>query len=420
MYDPSRLMKRLSWILAGVGLVVAGGATLYLSGMGSRFLIPMSAQVSDDAVGRFLAAHWRDPLPPQGEPPLDFTALEASLAPEACGQCHTEQQRDWRDSLHSRAIGPGILWQFRMMDQQSANGCMRCHAPLAEQKALMAIELGWPGAPSTVPPPYVSERLHREGLVCAVCHVRAHARFGPPARRAVAAPPPHGGFRAEPAFQDSRFCAVCHQFPESGSRLNGKLLENTYQEWRGSDSGRTGTTCQSCHMPDRRHLWRGIHDPEMTARALTVALDIVPWDSKRMRAEARIANTGAGHHFPTYVVPEVVFTLQLVHVDGRQRGEIARTVVAREVDIDLTRELFDTRLAAGETRILSGEFGRPVGRGWGIELRMVVSPGAHYERSFARALGRIDKNSEAASLLREALVQLRSGRYSMTLARRAL
>ena len=26
-------------------------------------------------------------------------------------------------------------------------------------------------------------------------------------------------------------------------------------------------TCQTCHMPDRRHLWRGIHDPAMVAAA---------------------------------------------------------------------------------------------------------------------------------------------------------
>lgn len=413
-------MKRSYWISAGVALVVAGGAAISLSGIGSPFLAPTAVRIADDSVDEFLIAHWPDPLPPQGEPPAGFAALEASLAPEACGQCHREQYRDWRDSRHRRAMGPGVLWQFQRMDQPSANGCMRCHAPLAEQKALMAIERAWPGAPSAAPPPYVPAQLHRQGLVCAACHVRAHARFGPPARRAATVPLPHGGFMAEPAFEDSRFCAVCHQFSTSGARLNGKLLENTYEEWRASPPGRSGQTCQSCHMPDRRHLWRGIHDPETARRALTVMLDLVPDGDARMRAAARITNTGAGHHFPTYVVPEVVFSLRLVRAGERQVREIARAVVARRADIDLTRELFDTRLAAGETRILAGGFERPAGPGWRVELHMAVHPGAHYERSFTHALRRIDKNSEAASLLQEALAQLRNGRYHAVLAHRPL
>ena len=35
-----------------------------------------------------------------------------------------------------------------------------------------------------------------------------------------------------------------------------------------SRHAREGRACQACHMPERRHLWRGIHDPEMVKRAL--------------------------------------------------------------------------------------------------------------------------------------------------------
>lgn len=415
-------MKKFAvWTAVGAGLLIAVSAALYyyyLSENGPRHHASKRAGQSDP-IAAFLAVHWTNPLPPQGAPPAQFSPIEASLASEACGQCHVEQYHDWRDSLHSRTVGPGLLWQFRLMDQQAANGCMRCHAPLAEQKALMALEHDWSGAPSSPPPSYVPANLHREGLVCAACHVRAHKRFGPPARAPTAADGlPHGGFSPNPAFEDSRFCAVCHQFPESGPRLNGKLLENTYEEWRNSLPGRAGQTCQSCHMPDRRHHWRGIHDPKMTTRALTVTLDLTMPDKERIRVESQITNTGAGHYFPTYVVPEVVFTLQLVDPAGRPKGEIARTVVARRANVDLTQEQFDHRLRSGETRIMGGEFRRHAGTGWSVELHMAVSPGAHYQRSFQYALEHTaHMTRETRQLLREALRQVETARYHVTLAR---
>ena len=42
-----------------------------------------------------------------------------------------------------------------LMNQDQGNRCLRCHAPLAEQKALLALELGWPNAPKQPPPDYV-------------------------------------------------------------------------------------------------------------------------------------------------------------------------------------------------------------------------------------------------------------------------
>jgi len=37
-----------------------------------------------------------------------------------------------------------------------------------------------------------------------------------------------------PAFLSSEFCQSCHQFAPDGLALNGKLLENTYAEWKAS------------------------------------------------------------------------------------------------------------------------------------------------------------------------------------------
>lgn len=383
------------------------------------------ADACADATDGFLQRHWPEAIAPQGSPPPGYSRLEASLDPEACGQCHGRQLKDWQSSLHARAMGPGILWQFHVMEQPSANKCMGCHAPLAEQKALLAIELGWTNAPAAPPPAYVPRDLHRHGLVCAACHVRRHARFGPPPRpgegRAAPAARPHGGFTASTAFADSRFCSSCHQFPADGHRVNGKLLENTFEEWRQSPAAKQGRTCQSCHMPDRRHLWRGIHDAAMTREALDISLEVGAGPPGMAWARARLANVGTGHHFPTYVVPEVVATLQLVDAAGAVRSELGRKVIARRVDLRLAEEAFDTRIPAGGQALVEARFEAPAAKGWRVDLVVQVRPAAHYERVFADSLARPQQlPPEALRLLRQALARAQASGYELHRASRPL
>ena len=393
---------RVAALLAGMALACAAAAS----------------PESPEAIARFLERHWADPVAPQGNPPARFSALEASLDPAACGQCHPQQLQDWRSSLHARTVGPGILWQFHLMGQESANECMRCHAPLAEQKSLLALERGWAHAPATPPPRYVPPDLHRGGLVCAACHVRRHTRFGPPplpgTPRSVDASRPHAGFSATAAFQDSRFCSACHQFPADGKRVNGKLLENTYEEWRESPAAKQGRSCQSCHMPERRHLWRGIHDATMTRRALEISLEVGNGGRGHTWARARLANVGAGHHFPTYLVPEIVAVLALVDASGAIRSELKRHVIGRRVDIRLSGELADTRIAAGGHAMLEASFATPPSKDWRVELRVHVHPAAHYERVFRDALERqLRLPPEALALLRQALAQAEASGYEL-------
>src|SRR5439155_16918541 len=126
-----------------------------------------------DAIREFLDRHWRRPLAPQGPPPARYSALEASLEPEACGTCHPAQLADWRTSLHAAAMGPGVSGQLVEMlesDPGSALSCFNCHAPLAEQAPRVA-----DGARARANPVYDAS-LGARGLVCAGCHVRGHAR----------------------------------------------------------------------------------------------------------------------------------------------------------------------------------------------------------------------------------------------------
>ena len=374
-----------------------------------------------DPVEAFLASHWQRPLPAQGTPPAHFSTTEASLAPADCGQCHASQYRDWHTSLHSRTMGNGILWQARALPSDQVSGCLDCHAPLAEQKALLALDLGWPSAPKAAVPGYVPPDLHRQGLVCAACHVRAHVRYGPPptAGKPAGDTPglPHGGYRENAAFTNSRFCGNCHQFPAGGPSLNGKLLENTLNEWRASPYAGQGRTCQSCHMPGRRHLWRGIHDPDMVREALTGRIELSPAEDGRLRVSAQIRNSGAGHYFPTYLVPSVKVRLEAVGADGGSRRTLAETVITRDVDVWLTEERADTRLAPGEARVLSAELPAGQAPDTRIELHVDVAPREHYERMFAAVLRDSAAKLDAATRrqLEAALGEARASRYSLLL-----
>jgi hypothetical protein len=378
-----------------------------------------SSAEPEDPVAVFLARHWKKPLSAQGMPPPHFSPMEASLAPQACAECHADQHRDWSTSLHSQTMGNGILWQARALSPAEVARCLDCHAPLAEQKTLLGQKLGWPDAPTADPPAHVSLDLHRQGLVCAACHVRGHVRYGPPptpGKLPGDSPElPHGGYQASIAFADSRFCATCHQFSEDGPALNGKLLENTLNEWRASRHAAEERTCQSCHMPDRRHLWRGIHDPDMVRQALTTALSVEPVDNGQLRVRAEFRNSGAGHYFPTYLVSKVWLRLIAVDARGIERFQLAEAIISRETDVWLTKEHSDTRIAVDAVRVLTGELPVPPEPGWKIALRIDVAPREHYERMFDSVLrdSSVKLDAVTRDILKAALAEARASRYTV-------
>ena len=342
----------------------------------------------DEAVESFLARHWRAPLAPQGPPPAGFSALEASLAPEACGACHPAQLADWRTSTHAAAMGPGVAGQLVEMlerEPREALGCQRCHAPLAEQSPLL---------PDTLAAnPAFDPALRGRGIPCAACHVRGHERFGPPRRDGSLASPapreslPHRGATRTPAYLAAEFCRGCHQFEPDGWTLNGKLLEDTYNEWKASRFAAAGVQCQDCHMPDRRHLWRGIHDAEMVRGGLTISVVEDPARAPgTVAARLVVENSGVGHRFPTYVTPLVVLRAEQVDAAGRPlAGTRQEARIGREVSLDLARELADTRLAPGERAELA--YARRLeGEAAAVRLSVIVFPDAFYTPFFEALL----------------------------------
>jgi len=368
---------------------------LFLAGAGQGAPLPRHPSSGKQHIARFLAWYWARPLQAQGKAPIRFSPLEASLAPHACGTCHTRQYADWKTSRHHQAMGPGILGQLVDTPPHATSArqsCLHCHAPLKKQAAnLTAAMSALPPRPfAEIPGKNSIKPFYQQGVVCAACHVRHNQRFGPPRRDGVLAADtpelPHGGWISTPAFEDSRFCAACHQFGADGYALDGKRLENTYEEWRASRYARQGISCQRCHMPDRRHLWRGIHDPAMVRKGLTIRTAGPVIQNGWVSARLTVKSTWIGHDFPTYVTPKVILEIYQAGRDGQPlAGTLRQYIIGRQVSLDLTKEYRDTRLAPGQQiHIDYRQPRRPAAAA--LIFRVRVEPDAFYHRFYQAML----------------------------------
>ena len=356
-----------------------------------------------DATDAFLAEHWRLPIPPQGPAPQGWAPITVSLRPGDCAVCHRPQFEQWRGSIHADAYSPGLHGQLLAWigtDDATVASCHACHAPSSEQ--LPRVERGgvWVDNPAFEPD------LQAGGVSCAACHVRGWRRYGPPRRDGSTdpAPPgtPHDGAIFSDAFQSSEFCAACHQFEEPAA--NGKPLENTLSEWRESPAAARGQTCQSCHMPDRAHLWRGIHDPETTRRGTALV-----WERQghpaapSFRVRLGLANVGAGHRLPTYVTPKIFLRLRFEDADGRPLAARERRI-GRDVSFEAGewREREDTRIEPGESETLEWRGPAPEGSRT-VVGSVIVAPDHFYEGFFRDLIAETDSIAPQIPVLRQAL-----------------
>ena len=167
-------------------------------------------------------------------------------------------------------------------------------------------------------------------------------------------------------------------------------------------------------MPDRRHLWRGIHDPGMVRSGLTITARA---GAERYRpgetatVALTVESTAVGHAFPTYVTPRVVLRAELIDRGGRPvPGSRRERVIAREVTLDLSREVADTRLLPGERATL--EYRRRLDRaGLRARVSVIVEPDAFYTRFFEARLR--DGAGRGAAQLRQALAATRRSPFTV-------
>ncbi len=332
-----------------------------------------------------IEGYWTKPVPAQG----------GHLSAVSCVACHAAQFGDWSQTRHALAMGPGVWAQ--MNDQPELSGmCASCHTPLRDQ---------WTD-------PY----LGADGVGCTGCHSRASQKFGPaPLPTTIAPmvaryPAPHGPVNTREFFETVDFCAGCHQFAEGRApRVNGAFLQNTVEEWRASRAAREGKTCQTCHMPGRRHLFRGIHDPATVRGGVRWSFDARVVGG-RMVSRMTLTNTDTGHAFPTYIVPEVWMRIELADRYGTGTV-VAERLIARRVvlaDGEWT-ELGDTRLRQDESATIEYMGALPPGIVSAVGT-VIVRPDAYHLGSLAAHL-RDAKSAGSRRLYEQGLAEMRASDY---------
>ncbi len=295
-----------------------------------------------------------------GVRPLD---LPDAPAPEECGGCHKAEYADWQTTMHKAAWTAPVFQAGFIVEPLEV--CVNCHAPLPEQQAEIAANAAWytwqdPHTRQGPEPAKAPEPHAEQGITCAVCHVRDGAVLASHDDDAA----PHA-IRVEPGLAESTLCASCHQFNSAAVRstdrgdeivITGEPMQTTWSEWARSDAGRGGDTCQSCHMPGGRHLFRGAHDRDLLRASLAVEAtrrgDLVTF---------ALSSVGTGHDLPT----GDLFRHLTVEVDRGPGWEevdrVGRTFALRHrAGGAVLAETSDTRLRPGVVRRVKVEADQPL------------------------------------------------------------
>lgn len=339
-------------------------------------------------------------VPLQGPPPPSLAPAEASLSSLRCGRCHAAQVQQWQGSIHAAAGSPGLLAQTNRLDGAAAESCLRCHAPLGEQQdRVRPAQRGGDAADRTYAAnPAFDAALQREGLTCAACHLRGWTRLGPRGLAASLLAAPGYPRRELPIYERADLCLPCHQLPPRVA-VAGRPLLDTYREWLLGPYMPRGIQCQHCHMPNREHTWKGVHDPATFRQGIAVVA-VAARTSDGVTARARITNVGAGHYLPTTPTPAAWLRIELVDDRGAAiPGAAIERRIGRALEFRggafVERE--DTRIAPGASlELAQGWRGAAVARAAVARVTVRVRPDDYYEGLYRRRLAeRLDADTRA-------------------------
>ena len=163
-------------------------------------------------------------------------------------------------------------------------------------------------------------------------------------------------------------------------------------------------------MPDRKHLWRGIHDPETLRAATETTLTLIPSSPATVEAELVLASKGVGHMLPTYTTPRLFMRIVQVDRDGEELAGTEETfTVGRKVDYRKNEDVFDTRIPPGESATLRYSRAR-AGGAEAVVGRVSVDPDFHYRGVFESYLPTLE-DPTAKRLIAEALSRASKSSY---------
>ena len=268
---------------------------------------------------------------------------------KGCQFCHQQQYDDWYASRHRSAWSNAVFQTGYLVEQKDF--CVYCHAPLAEQTAEVLANRDWYRAQhpriNAPLPDKRPESMAEEGVSCAVCHWREGQLLGPGDGADAAHP-----VGTAPEQQQSVFCAGCHEFnmPEGHGgtiTFTDVPMQSTFSEWQQWAAEQDAPqTCQDCHMPGGRHLFRGAHDVEFLRSSVSVSA----WRSDD-GVVLCIESVGTGHHLPT---GDLFRHLTLEVSNGSDWKVVHRIGRTFEVVMDPTSGTLSKQLTA-DTSLRPGE-----------------------------------------------------------------
>jgi mono/diheme cytochrome c family protein len=300
-------------------------------------------------------------MPGRAEAPVRFgftpgtapIALHDPPGPASCEPCHEAIYDDWNGSRHR------VSWTNDLMIAgfvaEPLPFCVNCHAPLVGQRDEVLANRAFyaaldPRSRATSIPPRKPEPTAAHGIHCATCHVRDGQMLAAEASGFS----PHDT-REVPAMREGDFCIDCHEFPMPVTRngetvLSDAPMQQTGTEWRAWIAAGGDQTCQDCHMPGGRHVFRGAHDRDWLRQSVRVDLVV-----RAGRAHFTLQSVDVGHALPTGDLFRHL-TLEVLR-DGR--WQVVDWIGRRfERDAEQVRRVAsDTSLQPGEPRRIEVDAG---------------------------------------------------------------
>ena len=187
--------------------------------------------------------------------------------PGVCSRCHSDPIRDWSGSMMGNDFRDPSFLSMLSIAEQDAPGvgdyCLRCHGA------------GWFEGKSEPPrgdflgkafqpPPAIDQesiplcdfchRIERVGMVASRYDGRPVAEGNGSVYLRPDDPWKGGPHPLTPLHKQGEFCGSCHDVSNPGLQSSNdpsqvQPLERTYSEWKFSDFGENGITCQNCHPP---------------------------------------------------------------------------------------------------------------------------------------------------------------------------
>jgi hypothetical protein len=167
-------------------------------------------------------------------------------------------------------------------------------------------------------------------------------------------------------------------------------------------------------MPDRRHLWRGIHDPDTVREGIRLEVAHAPSGGDSTTVEIHVQNVGAAHNLPTYVTPKIFVRARLLDESGVPiPGTDAERAIGWEVVLTSAerRKVFGTRIPAGGEWVW--RYAVPLRpKAEAIDVRLDVHPD-HCYIGFFESYPRSGLSPAAAAMIDSAEAHARHSSYRL-------